>query len=366
MGSAGRIALIDRLRGLVILLMALDHTRDFFQPAGASPEDLATTTLPFFITRWTSHLCATGFVFLAGSSAALFRPRWSRLEGVRFLVTRGLWLMVLEGTWVTFSWYFNFDFIHLGVLWAIGGSMVLLGAVFVLPPRVVLGLGITLTVALNLWPVPKEMPVLGLLCQPNGFELLGKKFWVSYAIVPWFGVMACGYGLSDLFTVKRWRRWIPLAGLFLLALFILLRALDGFGDPGDWEPQARGLWATACQFANPSKYPPSLVFQAMTLGTLFLIAPLFSRGQGRPMEVLETFGRVPLFFYLLHLPLAHLLGLIHAHIAHGQYPIPAGSPVSLPLIYGAWVTVLCLLWPLCRYWQRLKRSHRDWWWLSYL
>lgn len=366
MSSGGRITALDLLRGGVIALMALDHTRDFFQPLGAAPEELASTTLPFFATRWVTHFCAPVFVFLAGVAVALYRQRDGNNAALRFLLTRGLWLMLLEGTWVTFSWSFDFDRVHLGVLWAIGGSMLLLAAVCWLPRWSVAGLGLTITLLLAVFPVASDTWLLGLLCQPNGFEILGQHFHQSYAIVPWFGVMACGYGFAGAFTSERARSWLPTTGLFMLTVFLVMRGFNGFGDPSPWVEQARGPVFNAMDYLNPSKYPPSLLFQLMTLGPAIIAVPLLARWSGPTAAPLRTFGRVPLFFYLVHLPLAHLGGMLYALARFGETRVPADTPLSLPLIFGAWLVLLCLLYPACWAWGRLKQARRGWWWLRYL
>jgi len=361
-----RVAAIDLLRGGVIALMALDHTRDFFQPQGAGPEDLATTSVGFFLMRWISHFCAPTFIFLAGVAVALYSQRRPRSEALRFLLTRGLWLMVLEGTWVSFSWYFHFEFTHLGVLWAIGGAMVLLAAVSWLPARAVGVLGITVTLLLHLFPVPADLPVLGPLCQPQGVELFGHTFAMSYAMVPWFGVMACGYGFADWLAQPDKRRHLLWIGGVMVLAFLALRALNGYGDPAPWAPHGRGMWATTAAFFNPSKYPPSLMFQLMTLGITLAFVPLLTRWRGRTNDALLVFGQVPMFFYLLHLPLIHAVGILHARLRFGENHIPADEPLSLLLIVGAWLALLAVLWPACHAWRALKRSRREWWWLSYL
>jgi len=361
-----RIRAIDLLRGLVIAAMALDHTRGFFQPAGVGPEDLTSTTLPFFLTRWITHFCAPVFVFLAGTAVALYSRRRPTADALRFLVTRGLWLMVLEATWVSFSWFFGFDPTHLGVLWAIGGSMVLLAAVVRLPPVAVGAIGLGLTLLLAAFPVPETVPVLGLLCQPQGFAVLGHDFAQSYAILPWFGVMACGFGLAGLLAQPDRHLHLVWIGAAAVATFVVLRALNGYGDPSPWAPHDRGGWVTVAAFTNPSKYPPSLLFQLMTLGPAVAAVPLLARWRGRIADGFLTFGQVPLFFYLLHLPVIHLAGLIHAQIRFGHNRIPEGEPLCLALVYGAWIALLAVTWPLCRSWQRLKRKRRDLWWFSYL
>ena len=303
---------------------------------------------------------------LAGISASLVRERDGAGPALWFLLSRGLWLMLLEGTWVTFSWFFDFEFVHLGVLWAIGGSMVLLAALTWLPRRSVAGLGLTVTLLLAAFPVAADTWGLGVLCQPKGFTILGLAFHQSYAIVPWFAVMACGYGVADLLTGARTRDWAAVAGLALITAFLVLRGFNGFGDPAPWAEQARGPLYSLMDYLNPSKYPPSLQFQLMTLGPALVVLPALARWKGATARPLLAIGRTPLMFYLVHLPLAHLLGMAFSLARYGEPRMPAEATLSIPLIYGAWLVVLGLCFPICLLWGRFKRAHRDWWWPRYL
>lgn len=371
---SGRIPSLDRLRGLVIALMALDHVRDFFQPSGISPENWDSTTWPFFLMRWVTHFCAPIFVLLAGISVGLYLPKRSKRQGITFLLTRGLWLMLLEPTWISFSWYFNLEMTHLGVMWAIGGAMVLLSLLLWLPRKGVLAVGLGITVGLAFFPewvsVEPQMASVArtgadLLLRPHGFELGGHWFQQSYVILPWAGVMATGYGLAGAVKNADLRKWSWLLGVVLVLVFVVLRGMNGFGDPNPWSAHPRP-GTTAMHFLNPSKYPPSLMFQCMTIGGAALLLPLLARLEGLPARVLEVFGKVPMFFYLLHLPLAHLAGLLYAQGRYGVEAIPAGATLSLPLILGAWALLLVALWPLCKLWGQLKQKHPDWVWLRYL
>ncbi len=366
MNDRPRIQAIDLLRGLVIVLMALDHTRGFFSPAGVGPENYDETTLPFFLTRWFTHLCAPTFVFLAGVSVALYRRWRPDREALRFLVTRGLWLMLLEATWVSFSWTFDFSYTHLGILWAIGGSMVLLGAVIWLPARAVGLLGLGLTLVLHATPIPADQGMLGFLCQPNSLEILGHKFHQSYAIVPWFGVIAVGYGFADWISEPRKARHLLWFGPAMVLLFVQLRSMNSFGDPAVWHAHEGPAWVTAAHFFNPSKYPPSLMFQLLFLGISLTTLPLLARWQGPSNRLLRVFGQVPMFFYLLHLPLIHAIGAAHARLRFDASRIPAEEPLSMALIWGAWIGLILLMWPVCVFWGRFKKRHRDGWWVAYL
>ena len=371
---SARIPSLDRLRGLVIALMALDHVRDFLQPAGLSPENWDSTTWPFFLMRWVTHFCAPIFVVLAGISVGLYLPKRSKRQGIIFLLTRGLWLMLLEPTWISFSWYFNLDVTHLGVMWAIGGAMVLLATLIWLPRNGVLAVGLGITVGLALFPEWASLKPQGplvtritadVLVRPGSFALWGQWFQQSYAILPWAGVMATGYGLAAAVKDPEWRKYSWVLGLVLVLVFVILRTMNGFGDPTPWSAHPRP-GTTAMHFLNPSKYPPSLMFQCMTLGGAALALPLFGWMDGLFAKVLQVFGKVPMFFYLLHLPMAHLAGLAYAQGRYGAARIPRDEPLSLALIFGAWILLLVALWPLCKLWGQLKSKHPDWVWLRYL
>lgn len=373
--SGHRISALDRLRGLVIALMALDHVRDFFQPAGVSPENWDTTTWPFFLMRWVTHFCAPVFVLLAGVSVGLYLPRRSKTEGLRFLVTRGLWLMLLEPTWISFSWYFNLERTHLGVMWAIGGAMVGLALLLWLPRWAVGVVGAAITLWLSAMPelvsgwelassASPGQVALHRLVHPGAFEVGGHSVVQSYVMLPWLGVMALGYGLSGTVGGPQ-RKWAPLVGVVAVLAFLGLRWANGFGDPAPWEAHPRP-GTTLMHFLNPTKYPPSLDYQLMTLGPALIALPLLERLSGWGARALEGFGRVPMFFYLLHLPAAHLMGLAYAQLRFGTAGIPGEQPLSLGLILGAWALLLLALFPLCEAWGRFKRANPEKVWLRYL
>lgn len=366
MTSSQRVSVIDLLRGLVILLMAIDHTRDFFQPQGLSPTDLDTTTLPFFLTRWVTHFCAPLFVFLAGAGAGLSQHKTGDVKATtRFLISRGLWLMLLECTWVTFSWYFALGSLHLGVLWGIGGAMVLLGCVVRLPPLMVGLGGLGLTLLLGLWSGP-DTGVLGFLLLPGGYTLGSWSVSSVYVIVPWFAVMACGYGLAESLAAPDRHKQVGALGLLLVSAFVVLRCLNGYGDPVPWASHVRGPLISTLSFFSPSKYPPSIDFQLMTIGPALLAVPFLAHWRGALSEVVQRFGRVALLFYLLHLPLVHGLGILHAQLRWGTSHIPATEPLSLPLVYGAWLLLIALLWWPCRRYDEAKRGPNRQPWMKWV
>jgi uncharacterized membrane protein len=380
--GAVRIDGIDMLRGLVIVLMVLDHVRDFFHRTAftADPLALESGDPALFMTRWVTHLCAPTFVFLAGVSIWLQRANGkSRADLTRFLLTRGVWLILLELTLV--AWGFNFGTgVFLQVIWAIGASMLAMAALVWLPRMALLALGV-LIVAGHQLLAPIDPPDLGAMAPAWSatFEFgPGLGGFVAYPFVPWLGVMLMGYGLGELFRkpdAERTRAILMLAGA-MLALFVVVRGLNGYGDPQPWTTQGDPLW-TALSFINLGKYPPSLDYVLVTLGVSLALMPLLERLKGPVAAPLLTFGRTPLFTYVLHVFIAHGLALA-VGAAMGVPPsaffnmlgdpsrlIEAGWGFGLPGVYIAWLATLALLWPLSRWFEGVKRRRRDWW-LGYL
>jgi uncharacterized membrane protein len=369
-----RIDAIDRLRGIVMVLMALDHIRGYFGPT-VEPTDLSRTTAALFLSRWISHLCAPTFIFLAGTGAYLSARRGLGKPALSwFLVTRGLWIVFLGLTVVKFAWGFTIDleWYNADVLWAIGWSMVVLGGLVFLPTWAVLAFGLVLIAGHNLLdPIrPAEVgPFAGIWTILHGggkeLELFGGRirFNTQYPLVPWIGVMAVGYGFGALFTQPPTvrRRWLLGLGAALCLGFLLLRASNRYGDPDPWSERQTPLF-TALSFLNCHKYPPSLLFLMMTLGPAFLLLAGLETAPhmlGRP---LLTFGRVPMFFYLIHLPLIHALQRCGRAFLSAEWQPPG---YGLPLVYAIWLGVLLLLYPPCRWFAGVKQRHRTAW-LSYL
>lgn len=392
-GSPDRLDSVDLLRGLVMVVMALDHVRFFLHqdvPAGVDPLDLSRTTPALFFTRWVTHFCAPVFVFLAGTGAFLYAARGkTKNELARFLLTRGLWLILLEFTAVRFGWTFNLDFglSFAVVLWALGCSMIALAALAYLPARVVALVGVVMIAAHNLFDGvrPESFGALGWLWKvlhTNGAisPAPGYTFVVNYPLVPWVGVMAAGYGLGALLLRERGerRRLLFRLGAALTAAFVVLRAANVYGDPRPWA--AQGDWVlTVLSFLNCEKYPPSLLFLLMTLGPSLVALAWFDRDPGPRARPFVVFGRVPLFYYLLHFPLIHLVALALSYARYGQGPwlftgppwgpglmraFPEGYGYGLGVVYAVWVAVVLLLYPLCRWFAGVKRRRRDAW-LSY-
>ena len=402
--SRGRIDSIDLLRGIVMVIMMLDHTRDFVHNAAYQfdPTDPTRTNIALFFTRWVTHFCAPVFVFLAGTGAYLQYARGkSKRELSKFLVTRGLWLIVLEVTLVKFAVFFNFDIRFLGflqVIWVIGVSMIILAALIHLPLQVTAAFGLLMIALHNLldgfrvtsWRGPgTEVPGFGaklwiLLHQAfEAFPIVGFPspiVFVIYPLVPWIGVMAVGYAFGALyrFEAQRRRRLLLIIGGVATVLFIILRAIDVYGDPSNWASQKNIIYTTL-SFLNTTKYPPSLLFLLMTLGPSIIALVFFetTSARGPIARFFITFGRVPLFFYLLQWFTAHIIAVL-LHLAFGksaawlfQSPIelftgaPKATGFNLGVVYLAWIIGVLITYPLCKRFAGVKQRRRDWW-LSYL
>jgi uncharacterized membrane protein len=389
--APARLREIDILRGFVMVLMALDHTRDFFY-AGAftfDPLDPDRTNVALYATRWITHLCAPTFVFLAGVSVFLQSVKGKQSSHLSyFLFSRGAWLVAVELSVVSFGWSFAVPFpLFLQVIWAIGWSMITLAGLVWFPHVVVLGIAILIIAGHNLfdplkpddfgqfslvWTILHERGPLTISGMPMGF--------VSYPIMPWIGVMALGFGLGPLFLKpqqQRTRTFLCL-GAAMIVLFILLRGFNLYGNPHPWMVQG-DLLRSAMAFLNVQKYPPSLMFVLVTLGLALVLLPLLERLRGPAASFLLTLGAVPFFFYVLHIYLIHALA-IPANAALGRVVSAMinflvnmisnrehYADLGFPLVgvYIAWVIVIVLLYPPCRWWLSVKQTRRHWW-LPYL
>jgi len=379
-----RIESVDVLRGMVMIVMALDHVRDYFGIPGVSPTNLATTTIPLFFTRWITHFCAPVFFLLTGTGAYLALRSKSKRELSRFLFTRGLWLIFVELVLLRcLGWQFNFDF-HLTmlvVLWALGWAMIALSALIYLPDSVVAAFGVVMIVSHNLFdPVQSTNPFWVMLHSPN-FVVQTPRYIVfaAYPLIPWIGVTAAGYGLGQIYgwPAERRKRFLVGLGLGLSVAFFLLRAINVYGDPNRWAVQKSAAF-TVLSFLNTTKYPPSLLFLLMTLGPAMLLLWMVDSGTLPWLRPALIYGKVPMFYYVLHVPLIHLIALIVCYSRYGQvhwmfespglaqYPItsPPGWGFSLPVVYSVWILVVVMLYPLCRWFAALKQRRNDPW-LSY-
>jgi uncharacterized membrane protein len=381
-GVRSRILSIDLLRGVVMILMALDHTRDFFGAGGLNPRDVTEPAL--FLTRWVTHFCAPLFILLAGVSAFLYGTQGRTTGEVsRFLLTRGLGLIVIEFTLVRLGWSFDpgARFLVAQVIWVIGASLVVLAGLVHLPRRVVIGIALATICGHNLLDGVKAESfgagawVWSLLHQPQVLELgPTTKLLALYPLAPWFGVMAAGYALGPLFKADATTRlrWLYGLGAAVTIGFIALRATNVYGDPGGWAEHG-GRLATALSFVNCEKYPPSLLYLMMTLGPGLLLLAAFEHARGRAADWISVFGRVPLFYYVAHIYLIHALALLYALAVWGEASWllgapggkPAGYGLSLPGVYAVAILVVLMLHPLCRWFMAIKQRRTEWWW-SYL
>jgi uncharacterized membrane protein len=384
-----RIASIDVLRGVVMILMALDHVRDFFGGI-VNPVNIAQTTAPLFFTRWITHFCAPVFFLLTGTGAYLAGRRRSAPDLARFLIARGGWLILLELTVVRCLGYqFNFDYrvTMLIILWALGWSMITLGLLVGLPLGVITTFGVMLIAAHNLFDAvtPASLgafaPVWSILHVPNiVLSSPNHVVFAAYTLIPWIGVTAAGYGFGRVFDWPPDRRqaFLLRAGLVLIGAFVVLRGVNLYGDLLPWSRQSTAP-RTLLSFLNANKYPPSLDYLLMTLGPAMLFLLSIDRTTPRALEPALVFGKVPLFYFLLHLPLIHLVavavcfgryGQVHWMFESpglGQFPFtrPPGWGFSLPVVYLVWVAVVLILYLPCTWFAALK-SQRAGGWLSYV
>ena len=394
--QAPRLVSVDVLRGLVMVLMALDHTRDFLSGLRFAPEDLGHTYGALFFTRFVTHYCAPVFAFLAGTGAFLSTRRGKSIGQVaRFFLTRGLWLVLLELTIVDFAWGFV-PWAHAGVIWILGWSMVAMAAIVWLPVRWIAALGLGLMAGHNLLDglSPASFGKLGwlwiLLHSPGSIPITADfSFSVRYVLIPWVGVMAVGFAFGKLLLRPDRRKSILTIGITATLLFFVLRGINFYGNgiaglplryassSGPWSVQPT-LSLTVISFFNTLKYPPALDYLLMTLGPALILLGLLdgataTRGLSR---ILVVFGRVPLFYYVLHIYWLHLMALLislafHQPIWHGtiiadgaQKPIGYGH--GLPFVYAMWMVAVALLYLPSRWFMEFKARHRDWNWLSYL
>lgn len=385
-----RIDAVDVLRGAVMVLMVLDHTRDYFGNAAINPTNLPQVTPALFLTRWVTHFCAPVFAFLAGTGAYLAGSKnRSRGDLAVFLVTRGLWLIFLELTVVRLGLFFDpvSAPVILTVLWSIGASFVVLAGLVFLPSRIVGAVGVLLIATHGLAggflsdadSSPTLRAASALLLRPGFLPLPGGvNVLVGYALLPWLGIVAAGYGFGEVIQLEPGlrRRVMWIMGVAITAAFVILRALGLYGEPLPWAPQATPI-LTVLSFINCTKQPPSLLFVMMTLGPAIAALSVIDRVgvRGPITRALVTLGRVPLFYYLLQWYVIHGLAVL-AGLARGLPiawmftpaalgPPPESWPLSLPGVYAAWVVVLAVLYGPCRWFAGVKARHPGGW-LSYL
>ena len=376
--SRSRVRGLDIARGMIMVLMAIDHVRVYSGVPAGSPEP------SIFFTRWVTHFCAPGFVFFAGASAFLRQSSRPGIAGLsRFLISRGLWLVVIELTVMRFSWTFNFDLIDYnlaGVLWMIGWSMVVLGGLVWLPFDAIAVIGLVIVFGHNL--VDPYLRDFGRSMAESplrwfwqfmyfggsvNLRASGPRIAILYTLLPWIGVMAAGYAFGRVLMMpaERRDRICLRIGIAATALFVVLRTFNLYGDPRQWSPEQ------PLSFLNTTKYPASLLFLLMTLGPLIALLPAFDRARGAAAHVVEVFGRVPLFYYVLHIPLIHLAAIGVSLIRtgsitpwlFGNHPMeppeqPDGYQWSLPLLYLVTTMCVAILYFACRWWLARQRPSR--------
>lgn len=386
-----RIESIDLLRGLVMIIMALDHVRDYFHADAFlfNPLDLSNTNVPLFFTRWITHFCAPVFVFLAGTSAFLVGSRKGKAELSSFLLKRGIWLIVLEFTIINIAWFFNFQFslIALTVIWALGVGMIALAAAIHLPFKAILGFGIILIVAHNLLD-PLKMSgtdpftvLWALLHEFKGIQLDPFFLFIGYPVLPWVGIMLLGYCFGQLYlpgTNAASRKKILLrTGFAMVSAFVIIRLLNSYGDPFPWAVQQSGVF-TVLSFINVTKYPPSLDYILVMLGPALIFLALSENSKGKISQYVIALGRVPMFYYIIHLYVIHIIAVFAALATGFEFsdmifntwvtdsPNLRGYGFNLGITYLVWISVVLALFPICLWYDRYKIRNKEKWWLSYL
>jgi uncharacterized membrane protein len=376
-----RIESIDLLRGIVMIIMALDHVRDYFHADAFlfNPLDLEKTNVALFATRWITHLCAPVFVFLAGTSAFLVGSRKGKRELSSFLFKRGLWLLVLEFTVINFAWFFNinFELMALTVIWALGVSMIVLGVAIHLPFKVILALGVILVFGHNLF----DSIWWSLLHEQSGFQLGHFFVYVGYPLLPWIGTMFLGYSFGSLYLPSvdagQRKKLLLQLGTAATLLFIILRITDVYGEPYKWATQESGAF-TLLSFMNVTKYPPSLLYLLITLGPSLIFLGLSENLKGKIAQYVISLGRVPMFYYIVHIAFVHFIALFAAKATGFDFsdmvfntwvtdsPNLKGYGFSLGITYLVWIAVVLVLMPLCIWYDGYKIRNKEKWWLSYL
>ncbi|SKB48223.1 DUF1624 domain-containing protein [Dyadobacter psychrophilus] len=392
-GISLRIKSIDTIRGLIMVIMALDHTRDYFHITAfsADPLDPRTTTAALFFTRWVTHFCAPSFMLLSGISAYLSGQNKTTAETSAFLLKRGLWLICVELTFMTFAFSFDVTFktIFLAVLWALGTSMLVLGLfVRFFSPKVILISGLILIFGHNLFDLLKPAPGSGLdiflgifLTGAGRFVPRGDGGNIAflYVILPWAGIMMSGYGLGVIynraFPEQKRRRLLLQSGVAAIVLFLVLRFINYYGDQAPWTVQSEGL-RTFFSFMNASKYPPSLIFTLMTLGPILILLAVTEHLNTGLTRFFTVYGKVPFFYFMLHFYLIHILTMI-AVLSSGYTWQQATAPelffkfrptdfgYSLGMVYVIWITIVLALYFPCKWFGNYRERNKKWW-LSYL
>jgi uncharacterized membrane protein len=383
-----RIQSIDLLKGLVMVIMALDHTRDYFHYSAFffDGTDPTQTTLPIFLTRFITHFCAPAFSFLAGLSAFMIGKRKPLNELSSFHVKRGLWLVFVEIIIINFGWKFDLNFTHIGLqtIWQLGVSMIVLAGLIHLPKKVILAFSILIIFGHNLLDnIHFEGNILwAIIHEVKLFEWIdGHYLRTAYPLLPWIAVMPLGYCFGSLydttFDAKKRKQILNGLGLGSFVLFVILIAFNSYGDPVKWTNYG-DTSKTLMSIFNVSKYPPSLLYLLVTLGGTFLFLANAEKLKGKVVNFFCVFGRVPFFYYIIHIYLIHLFAAFAAYFTGFGWQalvLPKfitkvealkGYGFNLITVYLVWILVIILLYPLCKKFDAYKQSHKEKWWLSYL
>jgi len=376
--SSSRIQSIDILRGIIIVIMGLDHVRDFIAPTLFAPEDVTQTTPIWFFTRWITHFCAPTFVLLAGTSAFLYGKKVKKDELRKFLFTRGVWLILIELTVVHFAWTFDFNFWFVQVIWVIGWSMIILALFTYVSRSVMIAFTVIVLLTHNLLDTIHVDSIWWFLFhEQNWYIPIGStSLAVVYPLFPWPAVMTLGYLLGEVFLEEETERNRKLAimGSTVIAAFIIVRLINMYGDAHLWVPSERGGLYTFLDFLNTSKYPPSLLFLAMTLGPALLVLSRLESWKGKIGKFFLAFGRVPFFYYIIHFYLGHLMGIAYNGLLYGEWGIlifddpntwPKDYVPNLVMVYVCWIILTIIMYFLCRWFMEVKRRRNEWW-LKYL
>ncbi|HEX5025964.1 MAG TPA: heparan-alpha-glucosaminide N-acetyltransferase domain-containing protein [Agriterribacter sp.] len=386
--KSNRIQSIDLLKGLVMVIMALDHTRDYFHNGSflIDPTDPEKTNLALFFTRWITHYCAPAFSFLAGISAWLAGRNKTTKQLSSFLLLRGAWLIFIELTIINFAWRFDIHFqsVALQVIWSLGISMIILSALIHLQPKYILLFSVAVITGHHLLAyLDLSKGILWSIIHQQGvFEILkGHSVRVIYPIIPWIGVMSLGYFLGSCYNKNidpaGRQKLFTIIGACCIALFVIIRLLNQYGNAHHWKVYD-GILPTLYSFFNPSKYPPSLTYLLMTLGPVFLFLGTAEKMKGKGVDFFVVFGRVPFFYYIIHIYMIHLLAMVLAQLTGfgwqamilkgfvSNSPGLVGYGVDLWMVYLIWIAIVLLLYPLCKKFSVYKLNHKEKWWVSYL
>ncbi len=385
--TKSRIPSIDFLRGAIMIIMALDHVRDYLYSGSFyyNPLDLDKTSGALFFTRWITHFCAPVFMLLAGTSAFLMGQKKTKKELSVFLFKRGLWLVFLEMIVVNFGWNFNIQFpaFFFITIWALGVSMIVLAGLIHLPKKLILAFCILLVAGHNLLDTVhitgNTMPAFGwsILHEQQFFIWHSEMFLVGYPVIPWIGVMPLGYLLGELYATgyaaEKRKKNLLMLGIGAIVVFVVLRFSNLYGDPVKWTTQKDSFF-TFLSFLNVTKYPPSLLYILITLGLALLFLAFTEKLNGAVVKVVSVYGRVPMFYYLIHIYVIHLVALVASAILPGQdwsiwllkEPIwftkdLRGYGFSLPVAYLFWITIVAALYPLCKWYDKYKQAHKEKW-----